>query len=215
MKDNCMCHQINFFSMKPTYANILILLLLLVFAGACVGPEGPSGPPGPQGYRGPQGPQGLPGEEAMVIEYENVDFMAPDYNVFLNFGYQTLSSDAVLVYALWGETETTDGEPLDIWRLLPQTTFQEDGLLIYNYEHTAVDVELFLEANFSVANSSLGPGELDDWVIRVVIVPGQYLDNGRTAFKVDVTDYQAVKEHYKLPDLPVRKQAYKRPEVKE
>lgn len=200
--------------MKPTYAKVIALMLLAV-AGACMGPEGPSGPPGPQGHRGPQGPQGVPGEEAVVIEYENVDFRAPDYSVLLPFGYQTLPSDAVLVYAWWDEVQTTDGEWLDIWRLLPQTTFQEDGLLIYNYEHTAIDVELFLEANFRIAESSLGPGELDDWIIRVVIVPGQYLDNGRSGFKVDITDYHAVKEHYKLPDLPVRRQQHKRPEVKE
>lgn len=197
--------------MKPTYATIFALMLLAV-AGACTGPEGPSGLPGPQG---PRGPQGLPGEEAVVIEYEDVDFRAPDYSVLLPFGYQTLFSDAVLVYALWGETETTDGEWLDIWRLLPQNTFQDDGLLIYNYEHTSIDVELFLEADFRIADSNLGPGELDDWIIRVVIVPGQYAANARTGFKVDITDYQTVKEHYKLPDLPVRTQQLKRPYIKE
>lgn len=197
--------------MKPIISKVFAVMLLAL-AGACMGPEGPSGPPGPQG---PRGPQGYPGEEAVVIEYENIDFRAPDYNMFLEFGYQTLHSDAVLVYALWDVTETTDGEPLDIWRLLPQTTFQEDGLLNYNYEHTAVDVELFLEADFNIAQSSLGPGELDDWVIRVVIVPGQYLSNGRSGFKVDVTNYQAVKEYYKLPDLPSPVKGYKRPEIKE
>lgn len=197
--------------MRPTYAKIFSLMLLAI-ASACMGPEGP---PGPQGNRGPQGPQGIPGEEAVVIEFEDVDFTAPDYNVFLPFGYEALTSDAVLVYALWGETETTDGEWLEIWRLLPQNTFQDDGMLIYNYEHTTIDVELFLESDFSIASSGLGPAELDDWVIRVVVVPGQYASNGRSGFKVDITDYQAVKEHYNLPDLPARSGQHRRPEVQQ
>lgn len=197
--------------MKPTYIK-LFALLMIALAAAC---EGPRGLPGPEGPRGPQGPQGLPGEEAVVIEYDDVDFQGPDYSVFLPFGYETLPSDAVLVYALWGEAQTTNGDWIDIWRLLPQTTFQDDGLLNYNYEHTLIDVELFLEADFSIANSSLGPAELEDWVIRVVVVPGQYLSNGRSGIKADITDYHAVKEHYKLPELPLRRLKYKRPEIKE
>jgi hypothetical protein len=196
--------------MKATLAKFSVMILLGI-AGACRGPEGP---PGPEGIPGPRGPQGLPGEEGIVIEYEDVNFMAPDYSVFLDFGIQALPSDAVLVYALWG-TEKVDGEFFEIWRLLPQTTFQEDGLLIYNYEHTDVDVELFLEANFNIANAELGPEVLEDWVIRIVIVPAQYIDNGRLADKVDVSDYKAVKEYYNLPDMPVHTYQVKRPLIQQ
>lgn len=197
--------------MKATLAKISVVILLII-AGACRGPEGPPGPMGAPGPRGPQGPQGPAGEEGIVIEYEEVHFLAPDYSVFLDFGIQALPSDAVLVYALWG-TETVDGEFFEIWRLLPQTTFQQDGLLIYNYEHTDVDVELFLEANFNIANAELGPEVLEDWVIRIVIVPAQYLDNGRLAEKVDVSDYKAVKEYYNLPDMPGHTYKVRRPQV--
>lgn len=198
--------------MKVTISTTLAVMLL-AFTSACMAPEGPPGPQGLPGPQGPEGPAGRPGEEGVVIEYKEIDFEEPNYNFFLEFGYQTLRSDAVLVYALWGE-ETVDGEFFEIWRLLPQTTFQEAGLLNYNYEHTHQDVELFLEADFSIADATLGPNVLEDWVIRVVIVPAQYID-GRSARKVDIHDYQAVKEFYNLPDKPVSKQSYKRPEIKE
>ena len=172
------------------------LFLLLGFA--CSGPSGPMGPEGP---RGPRGPQGDPANEALVIEYENVDFLPPNFNVFLDFpDYQALPSDAVLVYALW-DIQKIDGEIFEIWRLLPQTTFPDDGTLVYNFNHTDVDVELFLDANFNIANSGLGPKELDDWVVRIVIIPGQFLSNGRSE-PIDFSDYQAVKERFNLPDMP-------------
>lgn len=184
--------------MKAILPSFLVALLLVVNA-AC---EGPQGPPGPEGPRGPRGPQGDAASEAVVFEFENVDFLPPDFNKFLVFpDYQALPSDAVLVYALW-DIEQVNGEFFEVWRLLPQTTFPADGTLVYNYNHTDVDVELFLDANFNIAESGLGSGELDDWIIRIVIVPGQFLTNGRAA-AVDYSNYQAVKEAYHLPELPM------------
>lgn len=187
--------------MKASIPSLFIAVIFSILGFACGEAVGPVGPPGPEGPRGPRGPQGEPGSEAVVFEFENVDFLPPNYNVFLDFpDYQALPSDAVLVYALW-DIQKVDGEIFEIWRLLPQTTFPYDGTLVYNFNHTDVDVELFLDANFNISNSALGPNELDDWVIRIVIVPGQYLTNGRTQ-AVDFSDYQAVKKHFSLPDMP-------------
>jgi hypothetical protein len=193
----------------------LCTVLFLIFGFACMEPNGPMGPPGPEGPRGPQGPKGDPANEAVVIEYENVDFLPPAYNVYLEFpDYQALPSDAVLVYALW-EIEKVDGEIFEIWRLLPQTTFPSDGTLVYNYNHTDVDVELFLDANFVIKDSFLGPDELDDWVVRIVIIPGQYLSNGRTNGAIDFSDYDAVKKRFSLPDMPTHdlKASHQRPKT--
>lgn len=167
------------------------------------GPQGPRGPEGPVGDRGPTGPQGKPGEESLVIEYSDVDFdIANDFAILLPFpDYEALPSDAVLVYALWDVVETEAG-PLDVWRQLPQTVFVNQGTLLYNFNHTMVDVELFLDGNFNLYTAGLGPEELDDWVIRVVIVPAQYLGNGRVK-NVDYSDYHAVKEAFGLPNLPI------------
>lgn len=199
--------------MKTSLPTFLISLMLVISA-AC---EGPRGLPGPEGPRGPRGPQGDPGTEAVVFDFENVDFLPPDFNVFINFpDFQALPSDVVLVYALWDIVQV-NGEFFEVWRLLPQTTFPSDGTLVYNYNHTDVDVELFLDANFNIAESGLGSNELDDWIIRIVIVPGQFLNNGRAA-AVDYSNYQAVKEAFNLPDLSLldlsKNTKYVRPEVK-
>lgn len=177
-------------------------LFFLVLIIAC---EGPQGPPGPQGIPGPEGPEGLPGPEAVVFEYENVDFLAPDYGVLLEFpDYQTLPSDVVLVYALWETEEVEGGEVLDVWRLLPQSIFLDNGReLVYNFDHTYVDVEFFLEADFDISAANLPPALLDDWVVRVVIIPGQFLVNGRGTLDSDFSNYELVKKKYNLPDLPI------------
>jgi hypothetical protein len=52
----------------------------------------------------------------------------------------------------------------------------------------------------------LEPIDTDDWIVRLVIVPGN-IWGGRTS--IDHTDYNAVKEAYGLPDLAVHK-GYKR-----
>ncbi|WP_017731495.1 hypothetical protein [Nafulsella turpanensis] len=197
--------------MKKLFNKVYFLALVFLLA-ACAGPEGPEGPPGPQG---PRGPQGNPGEEGLVIEFADVDFRAADdFGVILPFnGYEALPSDAVLVYALWDVVDT-DAGPVDVWRQLPQTTFVPEGTLVYNFNHTTFDVELFLEANFNLYTAPLGPDELDDWVIRIVIVPAQYMDNGRME-PVDYSNYNTVKEKFGLPDLPVPVQPhkYERPQL--
>lgn len=187
--------------MKPT-ANKLLALLLFVLLGAC---EGPPGPPGPQGPQGNQGQEGLPAPEGVVFEWENIDFQAPDYWVFLDFpDYEALPTDAVLVYYLYETVQDeTTGEDIDVWRLLPQTEYLEQGELVYNFQHTFLDAEVFLQAGFNIAEANLGPEYLNDWVIRVVILPGQYLSNARGgSSKIDVANYQAVKKYFNLPDKP-------------
>lgn len=200
--------------MKASISSLCVAVILSILGFACGEAVGPVGPPGPEGPRGPRGPQGEPGLEAVVFEYENVDFLPPTYNVFLEFPeFQALPTDAVLVYALW-DIQKVDGEIFEVWRLLPQTTFPQDGTLVYNYNHTDVDVELFLDANFGISSSTLGPDQLDNWVMRIVIVPGQFLSNGRTR-AVDFSDYEAVKKQFNLPDMPARNSSVKhqRPEV--
>lgn len=209
-----LCSIFNFFLMKASITSCYVLIVFSLIGFSCVD-EGPMGLPGPEGPRGPRGPQGEAGSEALVFEYENVDFLPPYYSEFLNFpDYQALPSDVVLVYALW-DIQKVDGEIFEVWRLLPQTTFPNEGTLVYNYNHTDVDVELFLDANFSIVDSELGYDELDDWVIRIVIVPGQFLSNGRSE-PIDFSDYQAVKERFNLPDMPSPDFTgnYRRPESK-
>jgi len=173
--------------------------LVLLFSGCAEGPEGPPGP------IGPVGPKGDPGESGYVFEYENIDFTGPDYEVFLNYpnDFEGLASDVALVYLLWG----VDGD-LEIWRPLPQTTILPEGTLVYNYDFTLQDARLFLQADFSL--DLLAAIDTDDWVARVVIVPGEFWASNRTG---DHIDYEIVKEAFNLPDLPAHQQVTERRDI--
>lgn len=175
------------------------LAISLLFLGSCTF-NGQDGAPGPQGPRGPQGPAGLDGQdgqEAFVFEYVDLTFsLSNEYSLILEFpdDFQMLESDKVLVYFLYSDPNAD--EP-DLWRALPQTEFTDLGTLIYNYDFTIFDVALFLDANFDL--NSLAARYTDDWIARVVVVPGQF-PNGRTADQVDLNDYNAVVEYYGITD---------------
>ena len=173
--------------------NIFTLLILAAFSFACTDEVAV---PGPQG---PPGEPGLNGEEAYTFEWI-FDFESPDYAVLLPFpdDFTMLDSDKVLVYALWG-TETVDGQEQDIWRLLPQNIFTDDGLLQYNFDFTISNVSVFMDAEFPL--SILGPDFTDDWVMRVLVIPAQLQENGRLVG--DYSDYKEVAERFGLTVNPV------------
>jgi hypothetical protein len=180
-----------------------IFAISILFLGSCTfnGQDGAPGPRGPQGPPGQDGQDGLDGQEAFVFEYGDLTFSASnDYSLLLEFpdNFQMLESDKVLVYFLYSDPQVD--EP-DIWRLLPQTEFTNFGTLIYNYDFTMFDVILFLDANFDL--DLLSAGFTDNWIARVVVVPGQ-LQN-RTANPVDYKDYHAVMEYYNLSDQNIVK----------
>ena len=156
---------------------------------------------GPQGPEGPQGPQG---ESGYVFEYENIDFTAPDYEVFLPYpdDFESLASDVALVYLLWDIVQI-DGVDTEVWRQIPQTILTEAGILQYNFDFTTGDVRLFMEADFDM--SILGALDTDDWVARVVIVPGDFWNSSRLAGQEIA--YEEIEELLGLPDLatPVNK----------
>ena len=184
---------------------ILISTMSAVVLSSCIiDGDGVIGPRGPQGPEGPTGPQGAPGESGYVFEWENIDFTSPDYEVFLSFpvDFETYDSDVILVYFLWG-TEVIDGEEVDVWRPLPQNIFTEFGLLQYNFDYTKYDIRIFLDGNFDL--DLLGAIDTDDWIARVVVVPGNFWNS-----KVNFSDYDAVKEMLGLPDLLESGQAIKR-----
>lgn len=180
-----------------TFTSILSVILVLFLNACYVGPDGPPGPVGPRGPEGPQGPQGAPGESGYVFEYENINFTAPDYEVILSYpdDFEGLASDVAVVYLLW-DVQNIDGEDVEIWRQLPQTVITDDGILQYNFDFTKYDVRLFLDAQFPLDN--LTAMDTDEWVARVVIVPGDFWNTGG---RLDLADYNQVKETLGLPDF--------------
>ncbi|ADR22471.1 hypothetical protein MATR_36830 [Marivirga tractuosa] len=175
------------------------ILASIVFFGGCTF-NGQDGAPGPRGPQGPPGEDGMDGQEAFVFEYVDLTFSASnEYSLLLEFpeDFQMLESDKVLVYFLYSDPQADE---TDVWRLLPQTEFTNFGTLIYNYDFTMFDVILFLDSNFDL--NLLGASFTDNWIARVVVVPGQFA-NGRTANAIDYSDYNAVMEYYNLSDQSV------------
>ncbi len=159
------------------------------------------GIPGPQGR---DGLDGLNGEESFVFEYE-FSYTAPDYSVLLELPstFNMLESDIMLAFLLWEVAE--DGT--EIWRALPQTLYFQDGILKYNYDFTRFDASLFLDGTVNL--DGLGADLTDNWIARLVVVPGQFA--GRTA--IDLSDYDQVKEYYELSPSKLAHPNYaKRPE---
>lgn len=165
--------------------NLYLLLLSGIALFSC---EVSSGPPGIPGRDGLDGLDGLNGEEAFVFEYE-LSFTAPDYNVLLNLpdDFALLDSDVMLIYFLW----EVDND-VEVWRALPQTLFFQEGILQYNYDFTKFDATVFLEGTINL--DLLGSAYTDNWIARVVVVPGQF--SGRTG--IDYADYNQVKELFDL-----------------
>lgn len=176
-----------------TLLNALIIVLLAGLS-SCINDE-----PGPVGPEGPEGPQGPKGDSGFVFEYENVDFTAPDYEVYLPFpdNFESLNSDVALVYFLWDVVDIS-GTETEVWRQIPQTLFLEQGTLQYNFDFTMADIRLFLNATFDLG--LLGAIDTDDWVVRVVIVPGDFWNSSR--LMSGELSYDEAKEMFGLPELP-------------
>lgn len=184
--------------------SIALGAFLSIFFIAC---EGDPGPPGPPGFDGVDGLDGLDGIQAQVVEVDNINFdWYPEVNNFsalINFGDQTdfevLESDAVLVYRYVETIGLDDGSTTDIWSQIPQNYFLPEGTIQYVFEHTRVDVELFIDGNFDL--STLSTDFTDNQSFRFVILPGEYAQAG----KMDLSDMDAVMSTLGIGEGEVRK----------
>ena len=182
------------FTDMKTFTKLLFVLLLLGLFSCVDETLVVEGPPGPQGIPGATGAQG---ESGYVFEFSDIDFVAPEYEVFLPFpdDFEVLTSDVVLVYFLW-DVQEVDGIATEVWRPLPQTVFTLDGTLQYNFDFTVLDTRLFLDANFPL--DWLEARDTDQWVARVVVAPGNFWGSGRLA---TAPSYEEVKSRLGLPEL--------------
>lgn len=149
----------------------IILVLALAFLASC---EGVPGPPGRDGY---DGIDGKDGESFLGSVFEIEGDFTSDNNYALYFEFPSnitvYESDIVLVYILWEQVEDNNSEWLDVWRLLPQTVVLDEGVLQYNYDHTFVDVQVFLEGTIDF--NTLLPAEAQDQVFRIVVLPADFV----------------------------------------
>lgn len=178
----------------------LVTVILFTFT-SCSSDDGGIGP------QGPQGPPGEPGEDGLigtVFELPPSDFTAEnDYTLFAEFADHTseevFESDVVLVYLRVGEDGTADGEPVYIWRLLPQTYYIDGGTVQYNYDYTFFDVNIFLDSNVSLG--SLGAAFTEDQVFRVALVPAAFASNPN----VNVSDFNSVMKALEIQESDIPK----------
>ncbi len=179
-------------------SGILFLFAMAVLT-AC---EGPVGPPGPEGPPGEDGTNLL----GTIFEIEG-DFTADnDYMLFYEFpdDFEIYDTDVVLVYILWDQTDNET----DIWRLLPQTVVVEEtpdskgGVIQYNFDYTAADVQVFLE--FTV--DELLPAETDNQVFRIAVLPADFAKNNKS---VDISDLNAVMKSLQINPSAIKKATVK------
>ena len=163
-------------NIKTTTMRKISILLFALTGLVFLSCEGPVGPPGPPGFDGLDGLDGQDGINILgkVLEIEGSFTAADDYVLFFEFplDVEVFESDIVLVYILWEQFEDSEGEFVDVWRLLPQTRLLDQGILQYNFDHTFFDVSIFLESDFDLA--TLSPGDTDDQIFRVAIVPAEF-----------------------------------------
>jgi len=171
----------------------LSLVLGCLFALLFIACEGPQGPAGFDGFDGLDGRDGIDGQDGVnilgkVIDIEGTFSPENEYAIFFEFPQtiEVFETDVVLVYLLWDQTEDANGEAVDIWRLLPQTRILDQGLLQYNYDHTFLDVNIFLESDFDL--STLQPGDTDNQVFRIAVLPAETAQGS----KLDVSNIYSV-----------------------
>jgi len=160
-------------------ATLLFGTFITLLFISCVGPEGPPGYDGFDGLDGLDGQDGLDAPLSQVIDIEG-DFTAQnEYAILYEFPetVEVFETDIVLVYILFDQTEDSNGEAVDIWRLMPQTRILDQGLLQYNYDHSFFDVRVFLEADFDLG--TLPAGDTDAQVFRIAILPAEMAAGGK------------------------------------
>lgn len=162
----------------------LSLIAFALFALTSCSDEGPMGP------QGPPGPPGEPGEDGLigiVFDVEGDFSAANDYTLVTAFeDYTTeevFESDIVMVYLRVGEDGTAGGEPVYVWRALPQTYYVEGGSVLYNFDHTFFDVNVFLDGDVDL--STLNSAFTENQVFRIAVLPAAFAS-------MDLTDYKAV-----------------------
>ncbi len=184
--------------------NTIIGAFIVLFTVAC---EGPEGPPGRDGFDGLDGLDGLDGIQGQVVEVDGINFdYDGDANLFstlINYGdvtdFETIPEDAVLVYRYTGTVDLDDGSTADVWSQIPQNYFLPEGTIQYVFEHTYVDVELFIDGNFDL--STLSTDFTDNQLFRIVFIPSEYAD----ASKKDTSNIENVMSSLGIGEDQVKK----------
>lgn len=188
--------------MKKVSLILGMALSLLIIA--C---EGPAGPPGFDGLDGRDGLDGEPGIQGQVFELDGVNF---DFDVAGNLhtslitftdytDFEVFESDAILVYRYDGTIDFQDGSSANAWSMIPQNFFLPEGTIQYTAAHTFVDLELFIDGNFDLAN--LSSDFTQNQFFRIVFLPSEFLQGS----KMDKSNIEAVMQTLGVEEKDIQK----------
>lgn len=181
---------------------LLTFFTLAIFTLSSCSSDGEVGPRGPQG---PAGPPGEPGEDGLigiVFDVPAVDFTGENgYSFEVEYADYTseevFETDVVLVYMKTGEDGESEGEPVEVWSLLPQVYYVDGGSMQYNYDYTFFSTLIFLDANVDL--STLDASFTDDQEFRIAIVPASFAADA----SMDVSSYEEVMTALKVDEREI------------
>lgn len=132
---------------------------------------------------GDPGPPGEPGINILGQVFEvTVNFtVGNDFSrlVTIPSNVEVFESDVILVYWLEDVVPDGTGGTIDVWSQLPQTIYLDGGgSFQYTFNHTFIDVLLFLQGDVDL--TTLGSGFTIDQVFRIAIVPSEFADANLT-----------------------------------
>ena len=131
-----------------------------------------------------------------VFEYTNVDFLPNDYTVVLSYPHEIYTSDMVLVYRLSGSFQGDD-----IWKLLPETYFFDDGTLDYRYDFDFTVLNALVKIE-GYDLPGLTAAVTQNQILRVVVIPAHQVSNKKG---IDFKDYKAVVKAYHIDESKIIK----------
>lgn len=146
--------------MKKVIKAATALLLMTAFFISCGG----RGPVGPEGPPGPAGPEILP----TSFEFNATLTSGNGFEFYKDIpgSIEVLDQDIVLAFVLEG----FDGD-YEVWRQLPITEFNSRGTVLFDFDFTAIDVRIFLDANYNLSASD----GYQDVLIRAVHIPADFV----------------------------------------
>lgn len=188
---------------------IITLICLSLLIVSCT-TDSVQGPPGPIGPTGPEGPSGVNGYIGQAIDLTGDFTAANEYTLSLFFNetnIEVFESDAVLVYVKASDGQVVDGSPVEIFRPLPQTYFQQGKTVQYNFDFTYLDVYIFLDGinsdGTALDYAALDPSFRLDQKFRIIVVPAEFAQSRKA--DLDFTDMKAVMKALNIKESDVIK----------
>ena len=97
-----------------------------------------------------------------------------DYSQLVNIpsDIQVYESDVILVYWLEDVVSGPNGDAFDVSTPLPQTIYTNEGSFQYSFNHTFIDVFLFLQGDINF--DDLGNNVTNNQIFRIAIVGAEF-----------------------------------------